>query len=381
MFAKYTQRIVEILKSSDLDKVSAKQIRLQIQQESGVDFGSQKSEFNKYITDLYLDLMDNANDFKSSGSKSQSHHSNAYKTEVVAGDDIVTLTEQRLKTSQDSSSPSIAPSHELQRQIDLAKPAPTVEENEVYIKEEHTTERVVESPEHLEVNELQSLQVSSRGKKKSKRVLSSDRVDSDEEPSSSKTKKRKTTKAKASPSKNSGWAAPCKLSSELASVVNSEELPRTQVAKKLWEYIKENGLQDPKDKRFIITDEKLHAVLGVKRVHFMKMNQYLAKHITKIETGSPKVTAAPRKKGGNGFTKMHQLSPPLTALLGVDRLPRTQVVKRLWEIIKQRKLQDHKNGTVINNDEEMQSVFKTTSMSMFQMNKVLVDNSSYWDYI
>jgi upstream activation factor subunit UAF30 len=393
MFAKYTKRIVEILETSDLDKVSAKQIRKQIQRETGVDFGPQKSEFNKFITDLYLDLMDKVSTFKST-SKPLSPKLNAHsiRTETIpTAELIVTPTQQQINTSQRSPSPKNAPIPVVQNVAPKEVSPTTVHvelaqdesQDDVYIKEEVIHDSMPESMAvEYEEEEIQSSQVSSRGKKKSKRVLSSDRVDSDDEPSPSRVKKRKTPKAKSSPPKNSGWTAPCKLSPELATLLNSEELPRTQVVKKLWEYIKGNGLQDPKDKRYVITDDKLYTVLGVKRVHFMKMNQHLSKHITKIETGAPKATASPSKKGGgNGFTKIHQLSPPLAALLGVEKLPRTQVVKRLWELIKQRKLQDPKNGTVINNDEEMQTVFKTASMTMFEMNKVLMSNSSYWVYI
>lgn len=63
---------------------------------------------------------------------------------------------------------------------------------------------------------------------------------------------------------NAAFMAPLTPSDELAAVVGSKPLPRTEVVKKMWDYIKKNGLQDSKNKRMINTDDKLKKVFGGK---------------------------------------------------------------------------------------------------------------------
>ena len=68
-------------------------------------------------------------------------------------------------------------------------------------------------------------------------------------------------------------------SAELAAVIGPEPLPRTDVVKKIWAYIKGNGLQDAADKRIIVADEKLRAVFKQDRVNMMTMMGLLSPHL------------------------------------------------------------------------------------------------------
>ena len=66
----------------------------------------------------------------------------------------------------------------------------------------------------------------------------------------------------------------------LAAVVGSNPIPRTEVTKKLWAYIKRNGLQDSKERRMINADDKLKAVFGGKsKVSMFEMTKLVNKHI------------------------------------------------------------------------------------------------------
>jgi len=74
---------------------------------------------------------------------------------------------------------------------------------------------------------------------------------------------------------------PLNVSPELAAVVGNGPMPRSEVVKKLWVYIKANNLQDSKDKRLINADEKLKKVFGGQaQVHMMKMAGHLSKHLS-----------------------------------------------------------------------------------------------------
>jgi upstream activation factor subunit UAF30 len=63
-------------------------------------------------------------------------------------------------------------------------------------------------------------------------------------------------------SPNSGFMKPMQPDAALAAVVGSEPLPRTEVTKKIWEYVRKHNLQDPADKRTIRADDKLKPVFG-----------------------------------------------------------------------------------------------------------------------
>ena len=89
---------------------------------------------------------------------------------------------------------------------------------------------------------------------------------------------KKVTK-KGSP--NPAFMKAMKPSDALAKIVGNKPLPRTEITKKLWEYIKENNLQDAKDKRKINADEILLAAFdGKKQVSMFEMTKLVNKHIS-----------------------------------------------------------------------------------------------------
>ena len=70
-------------------------------------------------------------------------------------------------------------------------------------------------------------------------------------------------------------------SDALAAVVGSKAIPRTEVTKKLWAYIKKNGLQDKKNKRMINADDNLKKVFGGKSsVNMFDMTKLVNKHLS-----------------------------------------------------------------------------------------------------
>ncbi len=80
---------------------------------------------------------------------------------------------------------------------------------------------------------------------------------------------------------NSAFMKPMKLSADLEAVVGSGPMPRSQVVKKLWEYIKKNNLQNPANKRNIIADANLKPVFGGKgEVTMFEMTKLVSKHLS-----------------------------------------------------------------------------------------------------
>ena len=79
---------------------------------------------------------------------------------------------------------------------------------------------------------------------------------------------------------NAAFMKPVTPSSDLAVVVGAKPIPRTEVTKKLWAYIKKNGLQDAKNKRMIKADAPLKTVFGGKAaVNMFEMTKLVGKHL------------------------------------------------------------------------------------------------------
>ena len=79
---------------------------------------------------------------------------------------------------------------------------------------------------------------------------------------------------------NAAFMKPMKISEDLAAVLGNSPLPRTQVTKKLWAYIKKNKLQDSKNRRMINADDKLKTVFGGKKqVSMFEMTKLVSKHL------------------------------------------------------------------------------------------------------
>jgi upstream activation factor subunit UAF30 len=76
-----------------------------------------------------------------------------------------------------------------------------------------------------------------------------------------------------------GFNKPLTPSAELSAVIGSDALPRTEVTKKIWEYIKANNLQDAANKRNINADAKLKPIFGKDQVTMFEMTKLLSAHL------------------------------------------------------------------------------------------------------
>ena len=79
---------------------------------------------------------------------------------------------------------------------------------------------------------------------------------------------------------NSAFMKPLTVSADLAAVVGKGPMPRSEVVKKLWEYIKKNKLQDSANKRNINADAKLKPIFGKGVVNMFEMTKLVSKHLS-----------------------------------------------------------------------------------------------------
>jgi upstream activation factor subunit UAF30 len=209
------------------------------------------------------------------------------------------------------------------------------------------------------------------------------------------------------PPSGGGFNMQLALSPELASVVGADRMARPQIVKALWAYIREHNLQDPKNKKTILFDDKLRGVFQRDSVTMFSMNKFVKRHVRKPddlpaggwdeiprdgvssdedEAGKAKKKAAAKRKkkpsGGdaedgekkkraNPFNTELALSPELASVLGSDRMARPQIVKNLWAYIHEHELQDPNDKRSILLDDNLRRVFQRDSFTMFSMNKYI----------
>lgn len=102
----------------------------------------------------------------------------------------------------------------------------------------------------------------------------------------SKAADKGTAAKKAAPKKaprkaNAAFAAPLNVSPALQAVVGTKPMPRTEIVKKMWDYIKANGLQDQKNKRMINADDKLKPLFGKAQVSMFELAKVINNQVQK----------------------------------------------------------------------------------------------------
>jgi chromatin remodeling complex protein RSC6 len=88
------------------------------------------------------------------------------------------------------------------------------------------------------------------------------------------------TAAKTARKPNAAFMKPLKPSEHLAAVIGADPLPRTEVTKKIWEYIKKHDLQDAANRRNINADDKLRPIFGKEQVSMFEMTKLLSGHLS-----------------------------------------------------------------------------------------------------
>lgn len=150
----------------------------------------------------------------------------------------------------------------------------------------------------------------------------------------------------------------CGVSPELQTIVGQPALPRTEIVKQLWAYIRKNNLQDPRNKRKIICNDELRLVFETDATDMFQMNKLLAKHILPLDP-SKDLAPQPKKAKVDEEPELPEvkkaesdavvLSEALISFFGVSEkeMPQSEVFQRISEYIKAQGLQDPSNSMVI----------------------------------
>ncbi|KAL7527058.1 hypothetical protein ACHAWF_002024 [Thalassiosira exigua] len=153
-----------------------------------------------------------------------------------------------------------------------------------------------------------------------------------------------------------GLSAEKEISAELADFLQcGRHMARTAIVKSMWDYIKENDLQNPDNKREILLDPRMKAVFGVDSFTMFSMNKYISSHVEPYKPVDLTTSSTPKKRkakanpgekgakkrsgGGGGFQAPYRLSDDLAAVVGQRQLSRAQVTQGLWAYIRENELQ------------------------------------------
>ncbi|KAL3722434.1 hypothetical protein ACJRO7_034755 [Eucalyptus globulus] len=216
----------------------------------------------------------------------------------------------------------------------------------------------------------------------------------EEEMNGRRSKKGRSSKEdKGVKKRGGGFNKLCSLSPQLQVVTGEPELARPEVVKRLWAYIRANNLQDPKNKQNIVCDESLRSLFCVDTINMFQMNKALSKHIWPLNGGeAPEKNSLKeercqatrdedeeeqkdekQKKRGSGFTAPLPLSDALVKFFGTGEsaLSRADVVKRMWDYIKQNDLQDPSDKRRVICDEKLRELLEVDSFNGFSVSKLL----------
>ncbi|CAG8478793.1 9060_t:CDS:2 [Acaulospora morrowiae] len=272
----YVPTIKNILMNSVHSEITARDVRLKLEQEFKVDLTSRKHEVQQLVEQCF-DALEMSDEEETGDSEQEQ-----VKVKVQKSKKHVHAEERRHKSS--------AKSHE---------------------KGKSKSKKMTKSRAKSSVSDYSSLEDDKPQKRKRGRKRKNSLVDSDaeyerrfeEELNGKKTKSKSNGSSKKKPSHKrrkkddddegneekkkrrgiTGIHKPLVLSPVLSRFLNAEELSRLEVVKRLWVYIKENDLQDPNDKRYIVCDEKLMTIFKHERIHSFTMNKYLTDHLKKKE--------------------------------------------------------------------------------------------------
>ncbi|MCJ1448923.1 MAG: hypothetical protein MMC23_009442 [Stictis urceolatum] len=267
--ASYIVIIDNILAKSDLQTVSSKKIRQGIQQQVDYDITSQKDEIKALIVERFDKFAEGD---KVSPPITNGHAKPEPETEVVKAEETPEpKTSQKRKSESDKDED---PDEELS---DVKFTPPPKKKQKKVEMDDAAFAAKLQAEENSRARPTRGgatrktapVKKRTPKKKAAAKVKASD--DSDVESGSAAEKKV---------NRSGGFHKPLTLSAPLSALLDGEtQLSRPQTVKRIWQYVKERDLQDPKDKRQIRCDDALRAVFKSEKVHMFTMNKILGQNL------------------------------------------------------------------------------------------------------
>ncbi|CAG8436900.1 14072_t:CDS:2 [Funneliformis caledonium] len=302
--------IRQILYDSNLDSITAREVRRELEKKYDLDLTPRKQEVQRLVEQCFDDLSNSDEiyepvEFKSP--KKQKKHSNHSEEKTKKSSDKSSRkilktkgrpSKTQVKTQESDYYSSLEDDFPPQKKRRGRKPKVS---SKVESSDAEYEKRFEEELNGANVKKSKARNSGSTTKKKSSKRKKRDEEEQDgEEP-----KKRKKG--------NTGIHKPLILSQVLAEFLQAEEMSRLEVVKRLWAYIKENELQDPSDKRFIVCDDRLMTIFNQDRIHSFTMNKFLTVHLKKKE-----ISSDGNVKNINGTSKNYRKNETSSSVSGYN---------------------------------------------------------------
>ncbi|KAI9771931.1 MAG: hypothetical protein M1839_002714 [Geoglossum umbratile] len=268
--ASYATIIDSILAGSDLNTVSAKTIRKGLQAAVDYDITHQKAAIN----DLIMARFDKFN----------AEHATQTPSDVTPSKPPSSGKDHEPKPTVEpvqTVSPPEEDRGELSDIVDKPKKPPKKKRKAGYVDDDAKFAAMLQAEENNRARRTRgaaSGKATTMSKKKKKKRATKAKIkdaeDSDMVSGSGEEKKRKVNRS-------SAFHKPLTLSAPLSELLGETTLSRPQTVSKIWAYVKERDLQDPKDKRHILCDDAMRAVFKADKVHMFTMNKVLNQHLYK----------------------------------------------------------------------------------------------------
>ncbi|OAQ23777.1 hypothetical protein K457DRAFT_142480 [Linnemannia elongata AG-77] len=314
----YRQQITDLIRQADITTVSARSIRKKVEALARTDLGPVKEQFDELVMEIYEQITDeNERLVLSGGSAGLQHNGVQQQNGQIQPNYMPAAVMQPAQNAFGGF--ALPPTSYV-----APKPVPPPVKKAAPAKRPVTPESSRESDDDSDAS-FSSVEGSSKKrqpkKESSKKSSSSSsaakkKKEADKKKKDADKKKKDASKKRSSSSKDkdkdddepkkkrakplnedgtekvNGFTRPYAISDTLYQVIGTYgetgpsgriEMPRHQVVKFLWVYIKENNLQDEKDKRNIVCDDKLKALFGLDQINCFSMNKYIGAHLIKPE--------------------------------------------------------------------------------------------------
>jgi len=292
--AELKKEIQGILKDADLDNTSAKKVRLQLQEKLDVDLADRKKEVDQLVMEVIDEQTQEDEEGEGSGEEEDEEDDEEEKATKKAPAKKAPKRKATPSGSEGSEGESDEDSEEEKAPSDGGgsdyEPDEPVKISRGRGKPAKKSKAKFQSDNESSGEEWGAKKGSAKKGKKRSNDSSDD--DSDyEKPKKKAAPRKKKAPGEKGARKAGGYTAPVKLSEELADIVGGDEMPRHEVVKRMWAYIKENKLQDPKNKQMIKCDEKLSKIVPTKKFRGFGMTKYLKEHMNVGADCKPKKKA------------------------------------------------------------------------------------------
>jgi len=246
-----------ILKGADLDNLSTKKIRKQLEKEFDTDLTKRKKEIDGLVMEMITKNEENETDEEDSNVSTKDDRTHEDSEEVVkkenesaesSSEEIEEVPKKKAKRSAPAAPKSSGKRKSASKADDSEDP---IMSGIVEMNDEDLAKKLQEEESGLR----------RRGGRRP--------------PPPPKQKKERDPEKK----KNSTYSRPCVLSEALAAVLGTNEMARHDIVKNMWAIVKERNLQDPDKKQYMVCDEQLEALFGCKRLKTFSMMKYLKRHI------------------------------------------------------------------------------------------------------